>query len=449
MSINVTGPEPVESGAMIPEKKNPILDRYHFSIEKFMPRAARAMTVLAFGGLLYAAAATAPEVELPPAPPVPELVSEVQETQMEEEEIIPEHDVLPHLAVGSRLMTSPQRDQIVLEVPYLKVFDNSQLEYLSLSSTLSAENGYHTQKLINQAALLDKQLAALPPTSKLYLEQEQVSLRRADARFTSLLFYGSVHAAADRLHYYYSADNYETTTGKTLLLSDVVNDIPALYELIQQQLELHWPYVTYDRSAAEYLAQTSAQYQVWTLDYNGITFFFEEGTLSSIDGEQCVTIPFSIAPSIFNEDCLEIPETYTISMAEGQPLYYDLDKDENPDEIVFTLLHNYYGDCEAFSLMINGETCNADLLLDGTHPESCSSYLRQTADSVQLVIETHCQNTDGSSASDNKLLTFSIAKDDSGAFMLIFEESKTSPLATTEATMDDGTTVLCHQIMTR
>ncbi len=170
-----------------------------------------------------------------------------------------------------------------------------------------------------------------------------VQVRRADSVVVSLLSdsyadYGFIEDFRGMW-----GSNYDTQTGKELLLSDVVLDMEEIPGIVLEELNSHiWAGDFYSGTAVEdYFRNTPIDSISWTLDYNGITFYFGDGDLAEI-GRGCVSATVSCAkyPELFVEKYINVPEAYMVRLPLDYSFFTDLDADGTLEELNCTGLYN-------------------------------------------------------------------------------------------------------------
>ncbi len=158
-----------------------------------------------------------------------------------------------------------------------------------------------------------------------------VKVRRADSIAVSLLEdYASENSRA------FSGYNYDTESGKLLALSDVVSDISKLPEAVEKLLMARIgedePFG--ETAVKDYFVNVSEEDIRWTLDYNGVTFYFNAGAIAPTNfGVQTVTVTFAEYPDLFTEKFTSVPDAYTVSLPLSAPFFTDITGDKKADEI--------------------------------------------------------------------------------------------------------------------
>lgn len=188
--------------------------------------------------------------------------------------------------------------------------------------------------------------------------KETVSVRRSDSRVTSLLLDGYSYVGGAHGNSYYTSVNYDTQTGKELELTDIISDTEQLPALVQEQL-----YTNYDPSdfyenldLKEYFADENSSI-TWTLDYNGITFFFSPYEIAPYaTGRPTATITFDAHPEIFKKDYLDVPESYALVLSANTPYEYDFNGDHSTEQLTVWGRATEYYDCDQICINMNGQT---------------------------------------------------------------------------------------------
>lgn len=167
-----------------------------------------------------------------------------------------------------------------------------------------------------------------------FSSENEVLVKRADSLVTSLLFSGYSFTGGAHGNYYLHGESYDSKTGKELTISDVVKDTDALAPAISEQLDIFWSDVEFFEDFEETL-QNSEELS-WTIDYNGITFYFSPYTLAPYAaGTQTVTLSNEEYPDILKDEYKNAPASYGLQLSTDIPFYYDVTGDGKIDEITF------------------------------------------------------------------------------------------------------------------
>ncbi|MBQ7833340.1 MAG: DUF4163 domain-containing protein [Lachnospiraceae bacterium] len=235
---------------------------------------------------------------------------------------------------------------------------------------------------------------------------ESMEVKRADATAVSILEKGYLYQGGAHGSDGYGCFNVETKTGNKIALNDVVTDVNALPDIIANELLEVYPDITYWTPT---LAETFEAYIEpeitlnWTLDYNGVTFYFGSYEVGSYaDGRQQVTVLYSEYPSIFNSYYFDgVTDDYVIPASAWGSLDVDVDADGDADHI--TTVENYTDPASGFSsftIYINGQEYTQEALgwvLDSYYVRANGkSYLYVTASAEGDYSETFVYEIMGS-----------------------------------------------------
>lgn len=133
--------------------------------------------------------------------------------------------------------------------------------------------------------------------------------------------------------------NYDTQTGQELKLSDVVKDMGSIPALVAQELDNHmWAGdFSYEGVVDDYFRNTPEDGISWTLDYNGVTFYFADGDLTEPgNGRQTATVSFAEYPELFEEKYMTVPAAYMVDLPLDSSFFTDLDGDGDLEELNVT-----------------------------------------------------------------------------------------------------------------
>ena len=187
-----------------------------------------------------------------------------------------------------------------------------------------------------------------PENFETCLSTLDTQVRRADSAVVSLLSdsysdYGNIRDFRG-LH----GSNFDTKTGKELKLSDVILDMSKVPEIVENELSSNmWTTDLYSETAvADYFENTPEDGISWTLDYNGITFYFEAGAFAEEGaGRSTATIPFAGHPELFAEKYMEVPEAYMVNIPLNSSFFADLNDDGDWEEFIVSGTYDEYGGC--------------------------------------------------------------------------------------------------------
>lgn len=130
--------------------------------------------------------------------------------------------------------------------------------------------------------------------------------------------------------------NYDVQTGKELLLSDVILDMDTVPAVVCKELNNHlWAGMDYPEEVVEeYFKNTPEDGISWSLDYNGVTFYFgyDDFTEMSSAGKTA-TISFAEYPELFHKKYMNVPEAYMVRMPLDYSFFTDLDSNGTLEEL--------------------------------------------------------------------------------------------------------------------
>jgi len=166
-----------------------------------------------------------------------------------------------------------------------------------------------------------------------------IQVRRADGVVLSLLSdsysdYGWIEDFRG-MH----GTNYDTQTGQELALNDVVDVSNDLADAVANELNSHrWAGdFDYQDAVEAYFANTPYDGFSWTLDYNGVTFYFADGDLEEPgNGGKTATVSFAEYPQLFEEKYMAVPDAYMVELPMDSSYFTDLDGNGDLEELNVT-----------------------------------------------------------------------------------------------------------------
>ncbi len=174
-------------------------------------------------------------------------------------------------------------------------------------------------------------------------------VRRADDVVLSVLYDSYYYNGMNEGIRSFWGGNYDTKTGEELHLPDVVTDIDELAKIIKAELvSTAEADVFYSDTVIEdYFKEYGADGTHWTLEYNGITVYFDEGEIANPGfGAINLTVEFAEHPELFKEEYTNVPETYIVGLPIKSTFYTDLDGDGKSDALTvfdsYDEENNYY-----------------------------------------------------------------------------------------------------------
>ncbi len=194
----------------------------------------------------------------------------------------------------------------------------------------------------------------------LYLEgQSKVFLQRADTKIVSYLEDVFVHSGGVHPDYHYITSNFNPKTGEKLTLSDIMKSIKGLPDILEDKLSVKYDYLNFGENQLWTIFNDySPEDYNWTLDYQGITFWFSPYDIASYAaGPLSVKIYFDEEPHIFNEEYTKAPsENYAMMLPMRQRIDFDLNFDDDKDCVEVDTMPDQYGSYNMLSVTVNGKT---------------------------------------------------------------------------------------------
>ncbi len=145
-----------------------------------------------------------------------------------------------------------------------------------------------------------------------YVWEGDMFLRRADSVALSMVEQCYEYTGGAHGYNYFNCVTFDSQTGEILELEDVIKDVNALPEILGKELTEKYPDLGFfsnplSDALDDYINSENPLYQellkfTWTLDYEGVTFYFGSYEIASYaDGVQQATIYYSEYPELFEE----------------------------------------------------------------------------------------------------------------------------------------------------
>lgn len=233
-----------------------------------------------------------------------------------------------------------------------------------------------------------------------YVSTLDVQVRRADSIAVSIL-----EDYATESFRSFSSLNYDTESGNSLALSDVVTDITKLPAIVEKEVASRMWQGDFDGETAipDYFKNTPEADITWIIDYNGITFYFNPGNIAPTNfGIQTVTVTFAEYPDLFNKKYTAVPDAYIVSVPLTSSFFTDLTDDGRAEELIVS--GNYDPDGRYYyTLGIYSENSNYEV---DWFAYDLNPYYVKTADGDSFLYVF----SDGSEAEDRQmtLIVFSL-----------------------------------------
>lgn len=141
-----------------------------------------------------------------------------------------------------------------------------------------------------------------------YSSNSESVVVRADDRILSVQENGEEYTGGVHPYYWVSGLNLNPETGETVALTDILTDTTQLPTILTKKIMEEYPEEPWDNLQTQ-LNEYSLETYSWTLDYQGITFYFSPYEIASYAaGLMSVTIWFDEMPQLFHEKYTGSPE---------------------------------------------------------------------------------------------------------------------------------------------
>ena len=282
-------------------------------------------------------ATQSPQQSEQPSTPAPE-VPEPPQTKNPGAETphLPNHSDVQTLSLQKQLygLYDWDDDSLLVQSEYSHVtlWQNDTAEYPELAEVLnqtanmvkrSMEDEYD-----NLCATAREELPWAGENMDTFVSTLDIQVRRADSVVLSLLSdsysdYGWIEDFRG-MH----GTNYDAQTGQELALNDVVDVSNDLANAVADELNSHQWAGDFDyRDAVQaYFANTPYDGFSWTLDYNGVTFYFADGDLEEPgNGGKTATVSFAEYPQLFKEKYMAVPDAYMVELPMDSSYFTNLE----------------------------------------------------------------------------------------------------------------------------
>lgn len=233
----------------------------------------------------------------------------------------------------------------------LRLSQDSEKDYPALAAALAMYREKETKEVKARKDDYARQYKTDDTASEMapggYEITEKSYVRRADRKVLSVLeknfdFGGGVHG-----NFAYSALNLDAETGKEIPLFDVITDKSRLADLLKSKLKEENPdgiffdemEETIDKEVNEVKEDDMVWKLTWTLDPQGITFYFNPYDIGPwAAGAYTTTILYDSEKDLFTKKYLpEEGEGYLCAFDEERDQFVDVDGDEKEDRVKVSL----------------------------------------------------------------------------------------------------------------
>lgn len=206
-----------------------------------------------------------------------------------------------------------------------------------------------------------------------YVSQRDMFLRRADCQVLSVVEQFYAYSGGAHGHSGFCSVNFDVQTGEEIPLEAVIKDKKQLLEVLETEISEKYPdLVQWTDSLTEALQfydepldpELKAEF-TWTLDYDGVTFYFSNYDIAAyVAGVQQVTISCYEYPELMEGSYFtNSPKDYVLPLNDcGMLSDVDLTGDGTTDYI--SVCRNYvdFTDLsESYDVTVNGNTFTQDI----------------------------------------------------------------------------------------
>lgn len=231
-------------------------------------------------------------------------------------------------------------------------------------------------------------------------------VQRADDRILSIRVDEDKHTGDVHPNYRTLGINFDPATGQELALTEVLTDTEKLPAILTDKMREKYTFEHFE-GLPEMLAEYAVYDFTWTLDYQGITFYFSSYEVASyLSGVLTATIWFNEMPELFAEKYTSTPEGGWAKMLPAHhEIEADLDgSDGERDTLSVSAVENEYGALELY-VTRNGQEQYLDecygftmkpllVCLGGAGQERYFLYIEATAENEYTNIFIYDLNSD-------------------------------------------------------
>lgn len=225
-----------------------------------------------------------------------------------------------------------------------------------------------------------------------YEYMQKIRPKRIDEHVLSFAVEYSEYAGGAHGVTSYGGRNYDVSTGREIVLEDVVADMRKLPEIIVKELSEKYPpemfFDGYEEQIAGQFQSDSPDYPVnWTIDPCGLTFYYSHYELSPYAaGCPEVLLPFDKYPGLFKEPYCRIPEEYAVPLTEYDTQYVDVNGDGELEEI-YLFMYNAQPGYESSEIHVCVNEKDTVYYTNADSWFGCASLMRLSDGSCYLYVD--------------------------------------------------------------
>lgn len=289
---------------------------------------------------------------------------------------------------------------ILSEVNYetLYLSDEDEQRYPSLAKAIGSMNKEETARYEEcadeLAVMCDERFEFTADTDDEpipYTAYLDYFICRADNVVLSLRVDTDVYSGTAYPNYCAEGYNYDTATGKKLVITDVMNDISSLPSILSEKIMSNEKYKdeVYG-NPEEVISEYTVEDYLWTVGYNGVTFYlnpFEVAPYSA--GVITATVYFDEYPELFNKKYTVAPEAYATGLPDGRNVEFDLNPADGKRDTINVGLSDYEDELyEDITVALNG----SEFTVEDVFALSAEFYLVNSKCKYYVYLVTHSFN---------------------------------------------------------
>lgn len=282
-------------------------------------------------------------------------------------------EVVTGVGYDAQWSESEEKYLASMEYPMIELGENSAKKYQKLQEALQTSNKEKKEKQEKQyqdnLSYAHDELENNGQYFETYTANERVFTRRADSKVLSLLYCGDTYSGGAHGYYYCWGETLDTQTGAKLNLSDVVTDLSSLSSCVSEQMNKYWSDLELFTDMDSYFQDTEEENISWTLDYNGITIYFNPYDIAAYaSGAQVVTLSYEEYPNLVKEEYKTVPGSYGVELSPGNTFFYDIDMDGKLDQLDIYGTMSDDGYYEGQLIIVNGKEYEDEIYGYGIKP---------------------------------------------------------------------------------
>ena len=253
------------------------------------------------------------------------------------------------------------------EINYQKLYlsEENEKEYPRLAKSLDSLNNDKTEFYKDKAKELDEYASEQldyyyedGEQPAVYTANNEYYLQRADNVVLSIRSDADEYSGGAHPNYGYGGYNFDTATGKELVITDVMTDISSLSVILSEKINSKDEFADgFFGSLEEVLSEYTAEQFNWTIGYQGVTFCFSPYEIASFAaGLITATVYFDEYPELFNKKYTVAPESYAVTLSEWNDVEFDMNPSDGKKDTISAGLSYYTeeGSYKDISINLNG-----------------------------------------------------------------------------------------------